>query len=69
MGLVGTPKNWARAVTRVLGLIARPVRVAQGDEGVVLEPYRGYGSRTEVLLIGRVFRQSQPNHAIRADDL
>src|SRR5215210_5016809 len=69
MGLAGAPKNWARAATRVLGLIARPVRVAQGDEGVVLAPYRGYGSRTEVFLIGRVFRQSQPNHAVRADDL
>jgi phosphatidate phosphatase APP1 len=52
-----------------LGLIARPVREAQGGGGVVLEPYRGYGSRTEVFLIGRVFRQSQPNHAVRADDL
>src|SRR3954447_22105601 len=69
MGLVGTLKNWARAVTRVLGLIARPVREAQGGGGVVLEPYRGYGSRTEVFLIGRVVRQSQPNHTVRADDL
>src|SRR3954447_22650272 len=69
MGLVGTLKNWARAVTRVLGLIARPVREAQGGGGVVLEPYRGYGSRTEVFLIGRVFRQSRPNHTLRADDL
>src|SRR5215210_5157195 len=69
MGLAGAPKNWARAATRVLGLIARPVREAQGGGGLVLEPYRGYGSRTEVFLIGRVFQQSQPNQAVREADL
>ena len=65
MGLAGTLKSWVTAATQFLRLVARPVRDAQGDEGVVLEPYRGYGSQTEVFLIGRVFRQSQANHANR----
>jgi phosphatidate phosphatase APP1 len=46
-------------LSRVLRLLARPVRRAQGGEGgIVLEPYRGYGTRQEVFLIGRAFRQS-----------
>jgi phosphatidate phosphatase APP1 len=69
MSVVGTLKSVAGAATRVLGLIARPVREAQGGGGLVLEPYRGYGSRTEVFLIGRVFRQSHPNQAVREADL
>nr|WP_037281273.1 phosphatase domain-containing protein [Rubellimicrobium mesophilum] len=51
--------SWGRAVTGILRLLGRPVRRAQGGHGVVLEPYRGYGTRSEVFLIGRVFRQSQ----------
>ena len=41
-------------------MAARPVRRAQGRHGTVLEAYRGYGSRQEIFLIGRVFRQSRP---------
>lgn len=52
---------WARAAAGVLDLMARPVRTAQGRDGIVLQPYRGYGSRREAFLIGRVFRQSQPH--------
>jgi phosphatidate phosphatase APP1 len=66
MSLVGTLEGWVRAATRALRLVARPVRRAQGRGGVVLEPYRGYGSHAEVFLIGRVFRQSRPHRA--ADD-
>ncbi len=51
----------------ILGLAARPVRKAQGRGGVVLQPYRGYGSRDEIFLIGRVFRQS-PASARSATD-
>ncbi|AWN38146.1 App1 family protein [Methylobacterium radiodurans] len=48
-------------VTRgTLRLLSRPVRRAQGRGGIVLEPYRGYGSCDEIFLIGRVFRQSRP---------
>jgi phosphatidate phosphatase APP1 len=50
--------KWKRAASRILNLVARPVRTAHGKRGVVLQPYRGYGSRDEVFLIGRVFRQS-----------
>jgi phosphatidate phosphatase APP1 len=44
----------------MLGIAAKPVQEAQGERGVVIQPYRGYGSCSEVFLIGRVFRQSRP---------
>ncbi|MEZ0167335.1 App1 family protein [Microvirga sp. TS319] len=59
MSLSGTAKRWLAALTRILGVVARPVHEAQGEGGVVIQPYRGYGSRHEVFLIGRVFRQSR----------
>ncbi|WP_207458254.1 phosphatase domain-containing protein [Azospirillum sp. SYSU D00513] len=52
---------WGRAARRILSLATRPVRTAQGRKGIVLQPYRGYGSRGEAFLIGRVFRQSAPS--------
>jgi phosphatidate phosphatase APP1 len=42
---------------KALELLARPVRAAAARGGFVVQPYRGYGSREEVFLIGRVFRQ------------
>ena len=59
-GNVGERTLWSklgRAVRRALELLARPVRAARGRGGFVLQPYRGYGSREEVFLIGRVFKQ------------
>jgi phosphatidate phosphatase APP1 len=57
-------------VTRgTLRLLSRPVRRAQGRGGIVLEPYRGYGSRDEIFLIGRVFRQSRPDPGADRDSL
>lgn len=50
-------------LSRLLSLLARPVRTAQGRGGVVLQPFRGYGSVREVFLIGRVFRQSHAGPA------
>ncbi len=47
-----------RAARKALRVVARPVRRAQGRGGLVVEPYRGYGSADEIFLIGRVFRQS-----------
>ena len=52
-----------RAARKALRVLARPVRRAQGrggrgQGGLVVEPYRGYGSEDEIFLIGRVFRQS-----------
>jgi phosphatidate phosphatase APP1 len=57
---LSAPTLWsrlARAARRALELLARPVRRARGKGGFVLQPYRGYGSRDEAFLIGRVFRQ------------
>jgi phosphatidate phosphatase APP1 len=55
-------RKWKKAATRILSLVARPVRTAHGRRGIVLQPYRGYGSREEIFLIGRVFRQSHTDH-------
>jgi phosphatidate phosphatase APP1 len=61
MSLTGAARKWLGALIRMLGIAARPVQDAQGERGVVIQPYRGYGSRSEVFLIGRVFRQSSPH--------
>ncbi|WP_201839355.1 App1 family protein [Microvirga zambiensis] len=61
--------RWSGALPRISGLIARPVREAQGESGVVLQPYRGYGSSDGVFLIGRVFRQSRSCSEARRDNL
>lgn len=42
----------------LLAAAARPVsRARTAGSGIALLPYRGYGSRKEIFLIGRVFRQ------------
>lgn len=46
-----------KVLRKAIELLGRPVRTARGRGGFVLQPYRGYGSREEVFLIGRVFRQ------------
>jgi phosphatidate phosphatase APP1 len=51
------PSRLGSALRTALELLARPVRAAAGRGGFVVRPYRGYGSREEVFLIGRVFRQ------------
>ncbi|MEK0083407.1 App1 family protein [Benzoatithermus flavus] len=45
------------AARSALRFLARPVHVVRDDGGVVLQPYRGYGSKEEIFLIGRVFRE------------
>lgn len=45
------------SLRRLLGFLARPVRRARGRSGVVLQPYRGYGSPERIFVIGRVFWQ------------
>lgn len=47
----------ARSARGALRLAGRPVRRAWGRDNVVLQPYRGYGSRERAFMIGRVFRQ------------
>jgi phosphatidate phosphatase APP1 len=69
MGLSRIMTNLRDALVGILRVAGRPVRKAQGERGVVLEPYRGYGSRDEVFLIGRVFRQSQADPASERRDL
>src|SRR5215218_5128782 len=59
--------TWRAALLRIMRVGARPIREAQGEEGIVLEPYRGYGSKSEVFLIGRVFRQSQATPGAKRD--
>ena len=43
----------------LLAAAARPVSRSRTGAGIALLPYRGYGSREEMFLIGRVFRQRQ----------
>ena len=62
-------EQWRDAVVRLLALVGRPVRRSQGRSGLVVEPYRGYGSRTEVFLIGRVFRQSASERRTNPNDV
>jgi len=69
MSLTGALRKWLGALIRMLGIAARPVQEAQGERGVVIQPYRGYGSRSEVFLIGRVFRQSRPQAETGRGDL
>jgi hypothetical protein len=69
MSLTGAVRKWPGALIRILGVAARPVQEAQGKGGVVIQPYRGYGSRSEVFLIGRVFRQSSPHAKTGRGDL
>jgi phosphatidate phosphatase APP1 len=69
MSLDGMFSRWGRAATRILRIVARPVRVAQGEHGIVLKVNRGYGSHAEIFMIGRVFRQSRPDRDAREDSL
>lgn len=59
----GRQERWRHAAIRLLALLARPARKARGEAGLVVEPYRGYGSPEEIFLIGRVFRQANPERA------
>jgi phosphatidate phosphatase APP1 len=45
------------ALRDTLHVLARPVRKARGRDGVVVQPYRGYGSPERIFVIGRVFWQ------------
>lgn len=41
----------------VLRLLARPVRRSRERGGLAIQPYRGYGTGSELFVMGRVFRQ------------
>ncbi len=52
----------------MLRVLARPVRTARGARGVVLQPYRGYGSTERIFAIGRAFWQrTDPEPAVEAE--
>jgi len=63
MSLQGIARSLAQAASGVVRLAGRPVRRARGKGNVVIEPYRGYGTQSEVFLIGRVFRQPHSDPA------
>ncbi|WP_233350229.1 App1 family protein [Kushneria phosphatilytica] len=58
-----------RGLRRLLKVAVRPMKSERAHGGRVIHSYRGYGSRTEVFLIGRVFRQPGLNLPTRQDSL
>ncbi|WP_338053862.1 App1 family protein [Salinicola halophilus] len=42
---------------KLVRLFTRPMRRDKGHGGVIVHPYRGYGSQKEAFIMGRVFRQ------------
>lgn len=52
-----TTNGFSSAMRDALHVLGRPVRTAARRGHTVVLPYRGYGTRDEVFLMGRVFRQ------------
>ena len=50
--------SFAGGLTRALRRLSAPVRRDARRAGIVVHPYRGYGTARDVFLIGRVMRQS-----------
>jgi phosphatidate phosphatase APP1 len=65
MSVRDTCTTFVSACRRALYLLARPVSVAGGHRGLAIQPYRGYGSPTEVFLMGRVFWQPRIGGGLR----
>ena len=55
--ILPSPRAVYRGLRKMLRFLARPARRAGSRGGPVIQTYRGYGSREEVFLMGRVFRQ------------
>lgn len=55
----------AAGLRRVIRLLARPVYRSSRTRGIVIQPFRGFGSREEVFCTGRVIRQ--PRAAAEGD--
>ena len=55
--ILPSPRAVYRGLRKMLRFLARPARRAGSRGGPVIQTYRGYGSRDEVFLMGRVFRQ------------
>jgi phosphatidate phosphatase APP1 len=65
----GTLKRLVRTLRKALRLLARPAHGVRGAGGVVLQPYRGYGSRRELFLIGRVYHEPRSRRRGGGGDL
>lgn len=65
MSIRGTYRTGKRFVRRLLHLLARPAKGDRGYGGALIQPYRGYGSRDEIYLMGRVFQQSSVGSSLR----
>ncbi|MFT3973192.1 MAG: DUF2183 domain-containing protein [Amaricoccus sp.] len=64
------PHRIGRGLRRALEVIARPVRRSRGRRGVVLQPYRGYGSQSRIFVIGRAFWQrTEPDQGSELRDV
>ncbi|MFG6157271.1 App1 family protein [Halomonas sp. 1390] len=53
-----TLRRAALFVKRLVGVVASPMKLGHAHGGLTVTPYRGYGSRREAFLTGRVFRQA-----------
>lgn len=54
-----------RMLRRLIHLLARPVKGDRGYGGALIQPYRGYGTRDEIYLMGRVYQQSSVGSSLR----
>ncbi|SDN18716.1 Phosphatidate phosphatase APP1 [Vreelandella arcis] len=57
-------RQWTSFVKRLVHVNAKPMKRNFGRGGMMVHPYRGYGSQREVFVMGRVFRQLALGRAI-----
>lgn len=50
-------RRWRHSLRKALHIVAAPVKGDNGRGGLFIQPYRGYGSRRRLFLMGRVFHQ------------
>ncbi len=70
--LMGRGRRATGRVGRMLHFITRPMKRDLGRGGIAVHPYRGYGSRREAFVMGRVFHQAAlgrkiPHHGLLRD--
>ncbi|BBM05738.1 hypothetical protein HAALTHF_30290n [Vreelandella aquamarina] len=56
--------QWASFAKRLAHVVAKPMKRDSGRSGMMVHPYRGYGSQREIFVMGRVFRQAALGRAI-----
>jgi phosphatidate phosphatase APP1 len=57
-GLQGALGRLTRFARRMLSIAAKPMKRDHGQGGLVVHPYRGYGTSRQAFVMGRVFRQA-----------